>query len=353
MSKRIGWIDLVRALGACAIVLLHVTVSTYQTTDIDAMRKGVYILSGIVFGRWAVPAFFMVTGYLVLDPSRPFGWRRARSHAWRMALVLLTLGMAFSLVEETLYYVDEGMPLGLGVVADAAIDVLTARSWDHLWYVYALMFVYLLIPLVERLRSRFGARAVHALALVLFVGTMVVPTVLDLGAIAGLLSWPGQYGGWRSDVPWGVVVGLTNVLIGDWLRDKRMSALSLVLGAAALATMLAVSAWGLVEGWGSQSFVYMHESCFASVYGASVLLVIRRVRGDEPLAAGSLANALAQDSFGIYLLHPAFIHMVLRYVDALLWPPVLFEATFFVAVLAASVLATRLLRHVPVVGPLL
>lgn len=334
-------------------MLLHVTVSTYQTTDIDATRKSVYILGGIVCGRWAVPAFFMVSGYLALDPSRPFGWRRAGRHAWRMALVLLMLGVAFSLVEETLYYLDEGMPLGIGVAIDAVVDVLTARSWDHLWYVYALMFVYLLIPLVELLRSKVGSRGVHALALVLFVVTMVVPTLLDLGAIWGLLAWPGQYGSWRSSVWWGVVVGLVNVLIGDWLRDKHCSAWSVAAGAAALAAMLGVSTWGLAVGWGSQCFVYMHESCFASIYGASILLVVRRICGDEPLKERSLANALAQDSFGIYLLHPIFIHLVLRYVDALLWPPVLFEAVFFAVVLAASALTTRLLRHVPILGPLL
>lgn len=334
-------------------MLLHVTTSTFQNVDIDAARKGTYILGGIVLGRWAVPAFFMVSGYLLLDPARPFGWKRARDHAWRMAKVLLTIGFAFAFIEETLLCTESGSPLGLGVLREAVIDVLTTHTWDHLWYVYALMFVYLLIPPLEALRDRWGSRGLHAFAIVLFVMVLVVPTMLDVASAWGVFEWSEGADVLRNGIWWDVLVGLCNVLVGDWLRDRRLSRWTLAAGLSSLTAMLCVSAYGLSVGWGSLRFIYMHQSFLASIYAACILLLLRRLQGDEPLKKDSLVDHLAHDSFGIYLLHPVFIHIVLRLVNPLVMPPVLYEMAFFAVVLAASVGATRLLRRVPVVGPLL
>ena len=352
-AKRIGWIDLIRALGACAIVLLHVTVSTFQVVDIDPVRKNTYILGGIVLCRWAVPAFFMVSGYLLLDPSRPFGWQRAWTHARRMLLVLATFGLAFSCLEEAAYYLSEGMRITGQLLIDAAVDVLTGHTWDHLWYVYALMFVYLLMPLLEHLRSRFGERGLTVLMWVLFSGVLVVPTMLDIGATAQVLSWPGQLGGWRNEIWWSTLIGLVNVLVGNYLRTASRTRLIAALGVGALAAMLALSSWSLASGWGSMNFVYMHESFLPTLYAAGLIVVVRHLRGDETLPERSLAQVLAQDSFGIYVLHPLFVHVVLMAIDPLAWPLVVYECAFFVVVTAVSVVATRVLRHVPFVGRLL
>ena len=334
-------------------MLLHVTVSTFQTVDIDPVRKNTYILGGIVLCRWAVPAFFMVSGYLLLDPSRPFGWKRAWTHARRMLLALATFGLAFSCLEEAAYYLSEGMRISGQLVIDAAVDVLTGRTWDHLWYVYALMFVYLLIPLLELLRSRFGERGLTVLMGVLFAGVLVVPTALDIGATAQVLSWPGQLGSWRNEIWWSTLIGLANVLVGNYLRGASRTRLIAALGVVALVAMLALSSWGLASGWGSMSFVYMHESFLPTLYAAGLIVVMRHLRGDEPLPERSLAQVLAQDSFGIYVIHPLFVHVALMAMDPIAWPPVVYECTFFVVVTAASVAATRVLRHVPFVGRLL
>lgn len=350
---RIGWIDWARALGACAIVLLHVAVSTYNAAEIGGLRTEVYILSGIALSRWAVPAFFMISGYLILDPSRSLDWRRAWSHAKRMLIVLATFGVFFVLIEEVAYHQSEGLPITGMIVVDSVVDVLTGYTWDHFWYVYALMFVYLLMPLLHLLRERWGTRALDLLALALFCLVLVVPTVLDVVGVFGVYEWPLFHAPWRSGIFYNTLIGLTDVCVGNWLRTKRLTPAALVCGVASLAAMLAISAWGMHKGWGSMNFVYMHESCLATVYGACVLLVLQRVVGDKPVPDGSLVAGLSRDSFGIYVIHPLFVHVLLLFVDPLAWPPVVYEAMLFAVVLAASVASTRLLRRVPLLRTVL
>jgi surface polysaccharide O-acyltransferase-like enzyme len=61
--NRIGWIEWARVLGAVGVVVLHVLTSSFMKVpeDISDVRLAGYIVVSVVFGRWAVPSFFMIT----------------------------------------------------------------------------------------------------------------------------------------------------------------------------------------------------------------------------------------------------------------------------------------------------
>ncbi|MDO4537653.1 MAG: acyltransferase [Coriobacteriales bacterium] len=330
---RIGWIDGVRALGASSIVLLHVLISTALVRDMDVAHQLAYSAVGIVLCRWAVPGFFMISGLLLLDPAHKLGWPKALRHAGRMAGVLATFGLAFALMEETKCQLDAGLSITPELLLWAIRDVLCMATWDHLWYVYALMGVYLLAPLLRALRDRVGEWGFAALTLVLFVGTMVVPTLLQLS------------------VP-NIAVGLSCFCAGGCLRKLRLCPLVLIAGLCSLATMLAVSWRGILAGEGDQGYIFLQGSCFACAYAVLVLALFKRAFGDKPLSSAAL-DLLAQDSFGIYIIHPLFVHIALMVLNPDAWPPVLFELGLFALALVASLASTRLLRHVPLVKSLI
>ena len=177
-TNRLGWIERARACAALGVVLLHVCTSICLTCDLEGERVFAYAVLGVVFGRWAVPAFFMLTGYLLLDPAKPVDGRRIWRYALRMVCVLATFGLAFSLMEEAWITLREGARLGMQTLADAVLDVLTASSWDHLWFVYALIIVYLCIPALRALNARLGQKGFSVFSLTLCGMVLVVPTVL-------------------------------------------------------------------------------------------------------------------------------------------------------------------------------
>lgn len=347
-----GWVEWARALGACGVVLLHVLTSTSLAADLSFVRLQAYTVASIVLGRWAVPAFFMITGLLLLDPSKEVGWDRARAYAGRMVLVLVTFGFAFALMEEAWVALQDGEGLSVALVPRAAVDVLRADTWDHLWYVYALVVVYLLVPILKTLCARLGKKGFLVFSLALFVGVLVVPTLLRMGMVLvgtepvvpqkGLFAFVSN-----------VAVGITCFCLGGCVRSWKLRRVVVVAGCASLATMLGVSLWGLAAGLGDLGFVFLQASCFSCLYALLVLMCLRRWLGTAPVRAGTLTDALAHDSFGIYMLHPVFVHLVLIALDPLAFPAGLFELVFYVVVLGASVVATRLLRHVPWLGGLL
>ena len=336
-ARRIGWIDAARALGAASIVLLHVLVSTNLALPLSTGRQVAYAIVGIVGCRWAVPAFFMLTGYLLLDPGRTVGWKNVRAHVVRMLVALATFGTAFALIEEVWVRLQQHMELGPVVAFLAVRDVLTMQTWDHLWFVYALAGVYLLVPALRWVRERFGPQAFRVLTLVLFVGVLVVPTLCGGAPVAGPLS----------SFVLNVAVGCACCCVGGCLGAWRLRPGWVAAGIGSAVIMVVVSISGIGAGVGDRGFVFLQGSCFACAYAVFVLLALRWFVGEGPLDADGIAQALARDSFGIYLIHPLFVHLAMLVVTPERLVPVVYEATLFAAVLLASVLATRVLRRIP------
>ena len=349
-QRRVAWIDWTRALGACAIILLHVLVSTYQAYELPAERKYTYILLCIPLCRWAVPAFFMMTGYLLLDSERPLGWDRVRKYVMRMVLVILTFGLAFAFMEVVQNTLQAGERLSWQIVSIAVQNTLTGNSWGHLWYVYALLFVYHCLAAIAMLRERWGERAMSWLTIALVVLLLAVPTLWKILRLNDLVGWSPQRG--TPSMLWDVFSGVTNACVGNELRTKRLNPAWATMGLGCLATMMGVSAWGVAEGWGSINEVYMHTSCFATGYAAFVLLAIRWIDERYALQPTHLVGLVAQDSFGIYVIHPLFVHAILMVWDPRQAIPMLAELGFFCVVLLLSITTTRLLRRVPLLGSL-
>lgn len=137
------------------------------------------------------------------------------------------------------------------------------------------------------------------------------------------------------------------------MRQTRAGTCAIVAGFLSLLVMMGASIASTIAKEGDLGFIFLQGSCFACTYALGVLFMLQRVLGNKAVRTNSAVDLLAKDSFGIYLLHPLFVHLVLMVVDPLSLPPILFEVLFFAAVVAASIVLTRLLRHVPFLGDLL
>ena len=343
VRARIGWMDEVRALGACAIVVLHVFVSTNLAMDLSPARQLAYDIVGIVCCRWVVPGFFMVSGALMLDPGREMGWDRVWRHVRRMLLVIGIFGATFACMEEVWVRLRDGLDIGWGVGLLVLRDVLTMQTWDHLWFVYALAGVYLLVPAMRFVRAKFGERGHAVLTLALFIGFLVVPT---------LMGGPPTFGPFSS-LLWNVAAGCACFCVGSCLRTWDLSAAWQALGVGSVVIMVVVSMAGIGAGLGDRGFIFLQNSCFACIYAVFILMLVRHVVGPEPLAKDGLMQRLARDSFGVYLVHPLFIHVGLMVLGPEQLVPVVYELGFSLAVLVASLATTRMLRRIPFLDALL
>lgn len=325
--KTIQYFQWLRALGAVGIVILHAFFTRHNTegiqlTEFESLLDG---LVGIVCGRWAVPVFFMMSGALMLDPEREMGWKKTLGHVWRLGFVLLTFGFAFCLIEA---YVDAGN-VSLAMVGTAILRLLTARSWDHLWFVYQLMGFYLVTPLIRpwvALASREEYGRVTLVACLLLLG---------LKGLSAFIPRASLYYGF--EVPY----CFAYYLLGSYLHrfmelDTRWVSLGIV---SLLATILL---------WRPLGYTWSTDPNRGVVAPFAILVMLAAKRYLEvPITRYPLMALLADYSFGIYLVHPAFQHVLMLSPKVVALP--LLPANFLLTVLplVASVATIWLLRFLP------
>ncbi len=309
--KTIYSFEWARALGALAIVVLHVIRACELSDPLAAAAPGLIAAEGLVvfpFARWAVPVFFMMSGALMLDPARSMPLAKVGRHLWRIAFVLLTFGLAFCLLESVY---NAGMTINMGVVGEAVGNLLSGRSWDHLWYLYATLGLYAATPVlrwIARRLSRMQLVLVLLLAWALCCGAPTASLVLErVGVRLAVVDALAQCFGWAFSV----VYYLAGYVMYSWVSsdadgDTRfLQKILVVLGAAALVAMAFLTLAGYDE-------CQLPEYALALPFGAAVFLLVVRFL-EVPTARHPAIGLLSAYSFGIYVIHPLFAHLALSF----------------------------------------
>lgn len=292
--KTIHYFQWLRALGAVGIVVLHSVISMSASGGY-ALTKGAAIateVACVTLGRWAVPVFFMMSGALMLDPEREMGWPKLLRHVWRLAFVLLTFGLGFCLIE---LYVENGA-LGIADLPEALRRLATQNSWDHLWFVYELLGFYLVTPLIRpwvAQATRTEYRRVTIAACALLLGLYLLSNLLPLDE--------GEYLYYGFEVPH----CFAYYLLGSYVhRYLELDARFVVAGVASMLAAIVAADLGY-SYWATDP-----NTGFIAPFAVLVMLLAKRYL-ETPVEGHRMAALLADYSFGIYLIHPAFIHLCL------------------------------------------
>lgn len=143
-ASRLGWPDVLRCLAAFAVVLLHCAGATLGQEAPDSAR---FLVLNFLNGasRWAVPMFLMLSGMFLLDPERPMSRQKWLSRLGRMGTAILLWGFFYAL------YDTQSAHVGLEWFLEALIRMVKGELHFHLWYLPALIGLYLLLPLARAL----------------------------------------------------------------------------------------------------------------------------------------------------------------------------------------------------------
>lgn len=325
--RTIHYFQWMRALGAVVIVLLHAFVVIHTSAEpgeLSELRLTIEEAIIVTCSRWAVPCFFMMSGALMLDPEREMGWGKALRHVWRMGFVLLTFGLGFCIIESAV----KAGTLTIDVLLDAGYNLIVGRSWDHMWFVYLLLGFYLVTPVIrpwaaQASREEYGKVAL--VAAVLLLGTKCLSSEIK-STIYNFVGMPYCF---------------AYYLMGPYVhRYLELNRRWVVLGLLSLATMLGLR---IFVGWG---WVGDPIRGLVAPYAILVFLLFKRYF-DVPTEGHRLIGLLADYSFGIYLIHPAFQHAMVAYVNPVPYHPVLATTVLTIVPLALSIVFTWLLRRIP------
>jgi len=246
--------------------------------------------------RWAVPVFLMLSGALVLDPARRESLRAFYRRRLTRVGVPLVVWTVFYFLWAAMYH-DQRV-----TVASVSGSLRAGLVENHLYFLFVILGLYAVAPLLREAVTRMGQSAVWTLAVLLLVL-----------ASCGI---PQDY--WPMNVLTLFTPYIGYFIMGFLLRDVTLSPTSSALVAAAFAVACAIitiatgmrfAAWGPSDYRSLALYDYVSAAVISQSIGA--YLLIQHLFSRES-AAGSnrWVTLLGGAAFGIYLTHRAALDVV-------------------------------------------
>ena len=183
-GPRKQFLDVLRVLATCAVVLMHVLTGATDVTDASIVPEYRSLLLSVMdLVTWCVPIFLLISGYLFLNPERTLTYPvMIKKYCRRIALAILLFGVPYAaselVVAERIFRVM--------MIPEALKMTLTGHTWSHMWYLYLILFLYLITPLLKKVLRVLPVWGVAAVMAVIFLGSSVAPflnKVLDVNSI--------------------------------------------------------------------------------------------------------------------------------------------------------------------------
>lgn len=336
-NRRIVSFSYMRALACAAIIVLHTVYSSVLLYG-NSITAEQNIISQIVCNNmmWAVPCFVMVTGALLLDEKKTITIEKiGKNYIFRMLKVLVIFSIIFWIFD----MVMNKETFSAAAFLNAFSEIFTGTGWSHMWYIYLLIGLYLLLPFYRMIASHGTEQEIKYL-LVIYV---VFLSVLPITQIWNLKS--GFYIHVSTIYPFYLFCG--------YVMHKRMLKIGKVFSGilAAVATLgialMTVLKWKYnlqtVDGlWSYSSILVVGQA-------VGIFTLIDQWQWNEKSILEKMLDKIDKCSFGIYLIHMMFVRLTLRYMGINLYEfGVLGFAAMVIGILLVSYALTWILKKIPV-----
>lgn len=287
VSKRMD-LSILRIIATVAIVLLHTCSALSDNSILYSLSSTeLYSLSSIsLLMRWAVPVFLMISGALLIREDKNTTYKEVQKYCKRIFLALFFFGISFSMLE---IFMDEKI-FSFQIFLKACFNVIIGNSWAHLWYLYLIFGIYLILPLINIFVSRARVRTIFIYLMVLFLFSFIFPLINNILDIKIFFSIPvGSYAVFYF------IVG--NFLYHKWkVTIKRRYLLSTIILLGSLIL--------LVNARGGKTYLGYDSPIIAGM--AICMFMLSK---DIQIKNIGVIWKFDRLCFGVYLIHPLFINI--------------------------------------------
>ena len=295
-SKRIAIPDdLIRTLAIVLVIMLHVSNETLQAPSLPAA----YWWTGIIYKTLSlscVPLFVMLSGALLLQPAK-------LNEPIRVFLKkrLSRIGLAFAFWSAVYiawsFYITQ-VPVTLGNVSQSIVRSLFTGAYYHFWFVYLIIGLYLITPILRAIIANGNLRIIRYLILLWFVGVAVLP-IAQLVSGQVLDSTVFVIGGW---------VGY--FILGTYLQKIKLRS-AFLYGLLVLAFV-----WTMLGTWlinyplnsmGQNYFFFDYLTVNIIIGSAALFMILIKFHpdwpGSNPTPFKRVVQAISKNTLPIYLFH--------------------------------------------------
>ncbi|WP_168195828.1 acyltransferase [Nissabacter sp. SGAir0207] len=330
-------LEMMRAVAIYAVVLIHASMMTFYAAPIDGVAWSITNLC-YSLARFCVPFFFMASAFLLIKEEMPVGAFLKR----RLTRILLPL-VAWSFIY--------GLLNGQDIFSRQWLigTLLNQNAAGHLWFLYALVGLYIMMPLVGLLyyRSRSLFRWYAALT---FVFSCAMPFLNE-----AFQYRVGFVGNMALDNFHPLVIYLfLPLLMRDLTFTRQRGWLALALFGLMTLIIFAGTRHISLAAHQPRETYYNYAYPPVVIASAALFYLLLNVRFTFSALWRQRILSVAECAFGIYLVHMVFLLLLGHVINvnvALVWPfgGLIFSVVWFLLTYAL----VRALRTVPYIRAIL
>ena len=345
LPRRVQYLDVLRVFSMLAVVLLHTVAGTLRSNYGSSQWHFSNVLTSLATA--SVPLFFMISGALLLSSPRTIsvGYTLKRRVPRMLVPFLIWSCVAVA------YYLAISWRLDGSADWTAAIDKLkhlpAKPTAIHLWFMYALIPLYILSPFIKRLIDALDRNLVIYLFSLWLFFSAVLPTVAAFlpESYSSILVLDRRY-----DLS--IMAGYAGYFVAGYYLMRwqgRASKTWLALVALVDVVCIALGTWWKTTSLGEYGEVFKtYSGVFVVVLSCALFMLFKELLRERRLgrAGAAVIGFLAPLAFGVYLVHNLLVDLLSRL--APWWPATSVQVVVlsYLAVVAASIAVVYVLSRI-------
>ena len=321
-KEQITFIVLLRILAAFAVIVIHTRSMTFYETNIYNFVHACML--------WSVPVFFMITGYIFIGVKKISDFSSIKNNVIKFVVVLFTLGFFYAICQR--FFETRNFTVMLFI--NSFCDVLKGNLFDHMWYIYAIIGIYLILPMLS-LFVNSNKKNLYILLVLTAVLGIIIPDICKMLNISTSFKLPiGNYAFY--------------VLAGATIKEISVDKLKVLRNIS----LLIIPLYILIYAYN----IFVYDVFYASytsilVASLSVSVFIICAYSFRNLNTNIIINSISECTWGIYLLHPFFIHVIVKLFKFTITPynQLIFYPLSCIFIFLISYVATLILKNIPII----
>lgn len=309
-KSRQASLDIIRIIALVFVFMIHGVetvwgVSPDGLADSSTLTK-IIVMVIYTLGRLSVPLFLFITGYLMLGRyyKKEDVLTFYKTKVWKL--------LKITWIWTVIYYLVSAFLLDREFSAVEFIkQLLFVSDWfsaPHMWYMPAIIGIYLFIPFVSNVLQKIDTRVLAILLCLAVFYLFVVPTANDIALAYGKAAVTNKVelhylGGFCGVM---IVIGQLVRRGMTWLSEHVKTWMLVV--SLIISIYLSVTMHYLLTAVLGNDYGPWYDSVFILIASVSLFIILLRALGWR--ASGSKLTVMATSVFGCYLSHHLFIYLI-------------------------------------------
>lgn len=298
----IAYADIARIAAAFSVVMLHVSGARLIREPVGSFNFfwAAFFDCGT---RWTVPLFIMLSGMLFLDKKKQLDVKKLYTkNMLRLVTAFLFWSFLYNLYSE--YTVCKSI-----IKALAGAVKNTHNGAMHLWFVFIIVGLYIVLPFVKRMCESMTKKEAEGFILLSMAVTFLPKTLSSFEIFEPFIAYIGKF-----EINY--AAGYVGLFVAGWYiasfeHTKDFRTFVYLGGAASFLYMLICTLCFSYAKEGLCDEFMSFKSITAFIMAFAVLLFIKSAFGKRTFKRRTNSNIAfyARYTFGVYLVHELFLNI--------------------------------------------